>query len=76
MSTLFDGADLFEAEKIVGSISPDHVMANCDVNLRNTHLAVLRLSRGSMDQLRQMVDAAKGDFRDVIYWDSLDVRDK
>lgn len=31
-------------------------------------LAIIRLSRGSIDEVRQLVDAAKQDYRDVLMW--------
>ena len=49
-------------------ISLDDVMARSQINLRNTHLAVLKLAKGDLDQLFNYVKSARKDFRDVIYW--------
>ena len=32
------------------------------------HVAILKLSNGSLDELRAMTTAAKTDFRDVLLW--------
>lgn len=45
----------------------DDVMARSQTNLDNTHLAALLLSNGSLSQLSMHIDAAKIDFRDVIF---------
>ncbi len=50
------------------SIRLEHVMAESECNLENTRLAVLKLSKGSLEDLRTYVSFAKKDFRDVIMW--------
>jgi hypothetical protein len=35
------------------------------------HLAIVRLSRGDLDQLRKLVGYARRDYRDVLYWTEL-----
>ncbi len=35
------------------------------------HLAIVELSRGSLDELRRLMDYAKRDYRDVLYWTEL-----
>ena len=54
------------------SITPKHVMAESQQNLDNTQRAILKLSHGSLSELRSLVKTAKQDFRDVIYWASLE----
>lgn len=39
-----------------------------EYNLNNAIGAILDLSKGDLAELRQLVDAARQDFRDVIYW--------
>tara|TARA_Y100001937_G_scaffold128452_3_gene204970 strand:+ start:210667 stop:210963 length:297 start_codon:yes stop_codon:yes gene_type:complete len=39
-----------------------------DYNLQNAIGAILSLSKGDFEELRNLVTAAKIDFRDVIYW--------
>ena len=56
----------------LNSITLDHVMANSKVNLDNTRSAILQLSKGNLPKLISLVEAAKIDFRDVIYWASLE----
>ena len=54
------------------SINLNHVMANSQSNLDNTWSAILQLSKGDLKKLRNFVAAAKKDFRDVIYWATLE----
>ena len=39
-----------------------------DYNLQNAIGAILSLSKGDFEELRNLVTAAKSDFRDVVYW--------
>lgn len=55
----------------LGRIKLTHTM-NGENNLNNAISAVLQLSKGSLSELRRLVDAAIKDFRDVIYWASLE----
>jgi len=50
------------------SITLEHVMAESQTNLDNTWNSILQLSKGDLSELGHMVEAAKADFRDVIYW--------
>ena len=50
------------------SITLKHVMAESQTNLDNTWNSILHLSKGDLSELGHMVEAAKQDFRDVIYW--------
>ena len=54
------------------TITLNHVMANSQNNLDNTWIAILKLSQGDLNELDKYIDAAKKDFRDVIYWASLE----
>lgn len=58
-------------EKVIthlASITLQDVMAESEQNLLNTRLAVLKLAKGSIDDLDYYIKSAKNDFRDVIYW--------
>lgn len=68
----FDDADHELAISELNSITLDHVMANSRKNLKKTRTAVLHLSKGDLNKLGEYVEAAKIDFRDVIYWASLE----
>lgn len=61
-----------EVVQLLESITPADVMAQSEENLRNTRLAVLYLSKGELTQLKEYTEAAKRDFRDVIYWATLE----
>ena len=57
---------------VLKSIKLEHVMANSQTNLDNTWSAILQLSKGDLNELGNLVDAAIEDFRDVIYWATLE----
>jgi hypothetical protein len=64
-----------ETEQIVAiealkSLTLAHVMANSQANLDNAHRAIIELSNGDLGELQHLVEVAKRDFRDVIYWAS------
>lgn len=52
-------------------ISTSHTW-DSKVNLENTVGAILNLSAGNAQELNTLVEAAKIDFRDVIYWWALE----
>ena len=52
----------------LSSITLQDVMAESEINLKNTRQAILKLSKGSIKKVSHYVDCAKKDFRDVIYW--------
>ncbi len=63
-----------EAEMVISKLNTvtlEHVMAGSQENLDNTHFAILQLSNGDLLELGDLVEAAKMDFRDVIYWASM-----
>ena len=64
----FSQQDQALAIEALESITLQHVMAESQINLENTWLAILQLSRGNLSELQRLVIAAKVDFRDVIYW--------
>jgi hypothetical protein len=68
----FTEADQAQALAELESITLQHVMAESQTNLDNTWQAILELSRGDLPELQRLVAAAKLDFRDVIYWTSLE----
>lgn len=68
----FDESDYDLVLSELNSITLDHVMARSKKNLKKTRSAILQLSKGDLNELGSLVDAAKEDFRDVIYWASLE----
>jgi hypothetical protein len=68
----FPASDQAMAVSEIESISLQHVMANSQPNLDKTLLAILQLSKGDLAKLKSFVSSAKQDFRDVIYWASLE----
>ena len=64
-----------EVQKVLdnlNSITLKDVMAESESNLNNTYLAILKLSKGNLQELIRFTKCAKKDFRDVIYWASLE----
>lgn len=57
---------------VLTTITLNHVMANSQANLDNTWSSIIQLSKGDLNKLGDLVDAAKVDFRDVIYWATLE----
>ena len=58
--------------EILSSITLKYVMAESQTNLDNTWLSIIYLSKGSIGKLKELVTVAKIDFRDVIYWATLE----
>ena len=59
-----------DREQIIGlldSLTIGDVMAESELNLKNTKLAILKLSKGNIAMLLHYITSAKKDFRDVIY---------
>lgn len=56
----------------MSTITQEHVMAGSESNLKNTLLSILKLSKGDIAELERLVECAKRDFRDVIYWASIE----
>ncbi|WP_455222121.1 hypothetical protein [Kaarinaea lacus] len=59
-----------KAIECLASITLQHVMAGSKKNLINTQLSILKLAKGNLEDLVSYVEAAKKDFRDVIFWAS------
>jgi hypothetical protein len=68
----FIESDQAAALRELQSITLQHVMAESQFNLDNTWFAILKLAKGDLNELRSLVKAAKEDFRDVIYWATLE----
>ncbi len=64
----FHGTEQQEATQALQSITLQHVMAESQDNLNNAIAAILQISHGNLKELKTFVEAAKIDFRDVIYW--------
>jgi len=56
----------------LSTINLTHVMAQSEGNLQNTLLSILYLAKGDVDEVIRLTKAAKKDFRDVIYWATLE----
>ena len=65
-----------EAIELINTIKLSHVMAQSEYNLKNTLFAVIQLAEGNIKDLKYYIDCAKTDFRDVIYWVSIDNKRK
>ena len=56
----------------LGSMTLKDVMGESQSNLDNTSLSIVYLAKGSLGKLKELVAVAKVDFRDVIYWATLE----
>ena len=56
----------------LSTIKLTHVMAKSEHNLQHTLLSILYLAKGNVDEVFKLTKAAKKDFRDVIYWATLE----
>lgn len=70
------GNTFFFVKDKLETITLHHVMAQSQSNLDNTYKAILDLSNGDARMVGQYVEVAKDDFRDVIYWASIDKNNK
>lgn len=61
-----------EVKEILGTLGLEHVMANSEANLNNSIHAILKLAKGNIVEVKRLTECAKVDFRDVIYWASLE----
>ena len=52
----------------LSSIGLNHVMAESEYNLENTRLSILKLAKGNLNEVIELIEAAKIDFRNVIMW--------
>ena len=62
-----------EASRVLSELdklSLDQTLSRQPTNLRNTHLAILKLAKGDPNQVCNYVESAQKDFRDVILWAS------
>lgn len=67
----FDESEQVAVMDLLLSITLQHVMAESEYNLRNTRFSVLELAEGDLEECKRYVERAKIDFRDVIYWVTL-----
>jgi hypothetical protein len=66
----FQEIDRNEVTDLLSSIEAKHVMDESEDNLLSTRFSILKLAKGDVDEVRRLTEAAKIDFRDVIYWAS------
>lgn len=63
----FSDHDIAQVKHELAKLSPSDTMGS-EYNLNNAIGAILDLSGGDIEELCNLVDAARKDFRDVIYW--------
>ncbi len=63
----FQGEEKETVIKELSSIKLSSVM-NSEDNLRNTKLSILKLAKGDIKQVLELIESAKIDFRDVCFW--------
>jgi hypothetical protein len=68
----FSDKDRELVTKELETISIEHVMAQSAENLKNTQVAILKLAKGDVNEIIRLVECAINDFRDVIYWASME----
>ena len=56
----------------LSTIKLSHVMGESEINLENTLLSILFLAKGDVNGVAELTACAKKDFRDVIYWATLE----
>lgn len=66
----FQEVDKAEVTELLASIEARHVMDESEYNLLSVRFAILRLAKGDLEEVRRLTEAAKVDFRDLIYWAS------
>ncbi|HAS42861.1 MAG TPA: hypothetical protein DCS93_20445 [Microscillaceae bacterium] len=55
----------------LSSINLNHIMAQSKSQLKYTKLSILKLAKGDLDEVIDLTEKAKIDFRDILYWASL-----
>lgn len=71
IATEYRPADRGIVASRLAQLTTEHVMANSEWNLLSARFAILTLAEGKLDEILPLVEAAKSDFRDVIYWATL-----
>ncbi len=66
----FRQIDVNEVTELLESIQSKHVMDQSEYNLLSTRFAILKLAKGDVKEVFRLTEAAKIDFRDVIYYAS------
>lgn len=72
MREAFSEAEHAEVARLLLEIRPEHVMAGSRHNLDAARGAVVSLAKGELKEVAAYAECARKDFRDVIYWVSLD----
>ncbi len=68
----FTSKEQEKVRQLLSGLTLKHVMAQSEWNLLSAQKAILTLAKGNLKKIPQFVTAAQKDFRDVIYWVSLD----
>lgn len=61
-----------EVRSLLDTLTLEHVMARSEWNLLSAQQAILTLANGNFAKIPQLILAAQKDFRDVIYWVTLE----
>ncbi|SHJ20641.1 hypothetical protein [Flavobacterium haoranii] len=56
----------------LSSITLKDVMAESEYNLLNTRMAILKIAKGNVEEVKEFTKCAKLDFRDLIIWSMQD----
>lgn len=65
--------EYFKADEIVQitnallSITTEHTW-DSEYNLKNTRLSILKLAKGNINEVLELTNCTKTDFRDVVIW--------
>ena len=73
MREQFKEIDCADVLNELNTIRLKHVMAASEFNLHNLRFAILQLAKGDLFRVVELTAHAKIDFRDIIYWVSLDL---
>ncbi|MDH5178307.1 MAG: hypothetical protein OEZ39_09150 [Gammaproteobacteria bacterium] len=68
----YSSFDKMKVIQLLDEVKPEHVMAGSEYNLLNTRYSILYLAKGDVAEVAQLVECAKIDFRDVIYWATME----
>lgn len=66
----YSAEDRLAAREALATILPKHTMGG-GYNRINTIRAIVELAQGDLEQLKQLVEHAKLDFRDIILWQQM-----
>ena len=68
INSLFPEQSRDQALELVSRIKRKDVMGGSSENLLKARVSVLELSAGNIPDLQDLIESARSDFRDVVYW--------